>query len=159
MTGQPRLRDLGVAVGTLPTGPTNAITDVAGVAVGHVTVSDGAVQTGVTAILAHPGHPFRDKLPAAVHVLNGFGKSIGLMQVAELGTLETPIVLTNTLSVGTAATALVRHMLAETPEIGASTGTINPVVMECNDGAWLNDIRGLHVSEDDVLRALQSVGP
>jgi D-aminopeptidase len=159
MSVQPRLRDLGITIGALPTGPGNAITDVTGVAVGHVTLSDGSAQTGVTAIRAHPGHPFRDKLPAAAHVLNGFGKSIGLMQVAELGTLETPIVLTNTLSVGTAATALVRHMLAETPEIGASTGTVNPVVMECNDGAWLNDIRGLHVSEDDVLRALQSVGP
>ncbi|MEQ8398749.1 P1 family peptidase [Thalassobaculum sp.] len=159
MSAQPRLRDLGIAIGTLPTGPANAITDVAGVAVGHATLSDGPVQTGVTAIRTHAGHPFRDKLPAAAHVLNGFGKSIGLMQVAELGTLETPIVLTNTLSVGTAATALVRHMLAETPEIGASTGTVNPVVMECNDGAWLNDIRGLHVSEDDVLRALQSVAP
>lgn len=159
MTGAARLRDLGVAIGSLPPGPANAITDVAGVTVGHVTLSDGPVQTGVTAIRPHPGHPFRDKLPAAVHVVNGFGKSIGLMQVAELGTLETPVVLTNTLSVGTAATALVRHALAETPEIGASTGTVNPVVMECNDGAWLNDIRGLHVSEDDVLRALDGTGP
>lgn len=159
MTGQPRLRDLGITIGTLPPGPANAITDVAGVSVGHATLSDGAVQTGVTAIRPHPGHPFRDKLPAAVHVLNGFGKSIGLMQVAELGTLETPIVLTNTLSVGTAATALVRHMLAETPEIGASTGTVNPLVLECNDGSWLNDIRGLHVGEDEVLQALRAVGP
>ena len=152
MTGMPRVRDLGVAIGTLPTGPANAIVDVAGITVGHVTLSDGDVQTGVTAILPHAGHPFRDKLPAAVHVINGFGKSAGLMQLAELGTLETPVVLTNTLSVGTAATALVRHMLAATPEIGASTGTVNPVVMECNDGAWLNDIRGLHVTEDDVRR-------
>jgi len=155
----PRLRDLGVAIGRLPTGPANAITDVAGVSVGHVTLSDGAVQTGVTAIRPHPGHPFRDKLPAAAHVLNGFGKSIGLVQLAELGTLETPVVLTNTLSVGTAATALVRHMLDATPEIGDSTGTVNPVVMECNDGAWLNDIRGLHVSEADVRRALETTGP
>src|SRR3546814_3976004 len=81
------------------------------------------------------------------------------MQLAELGTLETPVVLTNTLSVGTAATALVRHMLDGTPEIGASTGTVNPVVMECNDGAWLNDIRGLHVTEDEVLRSLAATGP
>ena len=159
MTGMPRVRDLGVAIGTLPTGPANAIVDVAGITVGHVTLSDGDVQTGVTAILPHAGHPFRDKLPAAVHVINGFGKSAGLMQLAELGTLETPVVLTNTLSVGTDATALVRHMLAATPEIGASTGTVNPVVMECNDGAWLNDIRGLHVTEDDVRRALDSAGP
>lgn len=162
MTGLPtgpRLRDLGVVIGTLPPGPGNAITDVAGVTVGHATLSDGDVQTGVTAIRPHPGHAFRAKLPAAVHVLNGFGKSVGLMQLAELGTLETPVVLTNTLSVGTASTALVRHMLAATPEIGASTGTVNPVVMECNDGAWLNDIRGLHVREDDVLAALAAAGP
>lgn len=159
MDGQPRLRDLGVSIGTLPPGAANSIADVAGVSVGHVTVSDGAVQTGVTAVRPHAGHPFRDKLPAAVHVVNGFGKSTGLMQLAELGTLETPVVLTNTLSVGTAATALVRHMLASTPEIGASTGTVNPVVMECNDGAWLNDIRGLHVGEADVLRTLDGTGP
>jgi len=159
MNDQPRLRDLGVTIGTLPPGPGNAITDVAGVAVGHVTLSEGAVQTGVTAVVAHPGHAFRDKLPAAVHVVNGFGKSIGLMQLVELGTLETPVVLTNTLSVGTAATALVRHMLDTTPEIGASTGTVNPVVMECNDGAWLNDIRSLHVTEADVRQALETAGP
>ncbi|MEQ8816702.1 MAG: P1 family peptidase [Thalassobaculum sp.] len=159
MDDRPRLRDLGVTIGTLPAGPGNAITDVAGVAVGHVTLSDGAVQTGVTAVIPHAGHPFRDKLPAAVHVVNGFGKSAGLMQLAELGTLETPVVLTNTLSVGTASTALVRHMLETTPEIGASTGTVNPIVMECNDGAWLNDIRGLHVGEEHVLRALAEAGP
>lgn len=162
MSGAPtgsRLRDLGVTIGVLPPGPGNAITDVAGVTVGHVTLSDGDVQTGVTAIHPYPGHPFRAKLPAAVHVVNGFGKSVGLMQLAELGTLETPVVLTNTLSVGTAATALVRHMLSTTPEIGASTGTVNPVVLECNDGAWLNDIRGLHVAEDDVLRVLDATGP
>ena len=91
MSVQPRLRDLGITIGALPTGPGNAITDVPGVAVGHVTLSDGSAQTGVTAIRAHPGHPFRDKLPAAAHVLNGFGKSIGLMQVAELGTAEAKI--------------------------------------------------------------------
>ncbi|MEQ9334336.1 P1 family peptidase [Thalassobaculum sp.] len=159
MDDRPRLRDLGVTIGTLPAGPGNAITDVAGVAVGHVTLSDGPVQTGVTAVMPHAGHPFRDKLPAAVHVVNGFGKSTGLMQLAELGTLETPVVLTNTLSVGTASTALVRHMLETTPEIGASTGTVNPIVMECNDGAWLNDIRGLHVGEEHVLRALAEAGP
>lgn len=158
MASQPRLRDLGVTIGTLPPGPANAIADVAGITVGHVTLSDGAIQTGVTVLRPHAGHPFRDKLPAAVHVVNGFGKSAGLMQLAELGTLETPVVLTNTLSVGTASTALVRHMLATAPEIGASTGTVNPVVMECNDGAWLNDIRGLHVTEEHVLQALDATG-
>lgn len=158
MDRQPRLRELGVTIGTLPTGSANAITDVAGVTVGHVTLSDGKVQTGVTAVRPHPGHAFRDKLPAAVQVVNGFGKSVGLMQLAELGTLETPVVLTNTLSVGTASTALVRHMLAATPEIGHSTGTVNAVVMECNDGGWLNDIRGLHVTEEHVLAALDGTG-
>lgn len=158
MASQPRLRDLGVTIGTLPPGPANAISDLAGVTVGHVTLSDGAIQTGVTVLRPHAGHPFRDKLPAAVHVVNGFGKSAGLMQLAELGTLETPVVLTNTLSVGAASTALVRHMLATAPEIGATTGTVNPVVMECNDGAWLNDIRGLHVTEEHVLQALDATG-
>lgn len=152
-------RALGLRIGDLPTGAANTIADVPGVAVGHTTLSDGAVQTGVTAIRLHPGHPFREKLPAAFHVLNGFGKSIGLVQVEELGTVETPIVLTNTLSVGTAATALVRHMLETTPEIGATTGTVNPVVMECNDGSWLNDIRGLHVTEDHVRSALKAAAP
>lgn len=152
-------RALGLRIGDLPTGAANTIADVPGAAVGHTTLSDGAVQTGVTAIRLHPGHPFREKLPAASHVLNGFGKSIGLVQVEELGTVETPIVLTNTLSVGTAATALVRHMLDTTPEIGATTGTVNPVVMECNDGSWLNDIRGLHVEERHVRTALESAGP
>lgn len=150
------IRALGIRIGALPPGPANSIADVPGVAVGHITLSDGAVQTGVTAIRFHAGNAFRDKLPAAVHVLNGFGKSIGLVQVEELGTLETPVVLTNTLSVGTAATALVRHMLETTPEIGDTTGTVNPVVMECNDGAWLNDIRGLHVQESHVRAALDT---
>ncbi len=153
------LRALGRSIGELPTGPTNTLTDVPGVAVGHVSLSDGAVQTGVTAVRLHSGNAFRDKLPAAAHVLNGFGKSIGLMQVEELGTLETPVVLTNTLSVGAAATALVRHMLETTPEIGDTTGTVNPVVMECNDGAWLNDIRGLHVEESHVRAALDAASP
>ena len=152
-------RSLGIVVGEMPAGPANRITDVPGVAVGHVTLSDGPVQTGVTAVRFHDGNAFREKLPAAAHVLNGFGKSIGLVQVEELGTLETAVVLTNTLSVGTAATALVRHMLETTPEIGDTTGTVNPVVMECNDGAWLNDIRGLHVQESHVRAALDAVAP
>jgi len=149
-----RARERGIRIGALPTGPRNAITDVAGVAVGQVTLSEGPVQTGCTAIRLHDGHPFREKLPAAVHVLNGFGKSIGLTQIAEMGTIETPIVLTNTLSVGTAATALVRHMLELTREIGETTGTVNPVVMECKDGGGLNQIRGLHLTEDHVAAAL-----
>lgn len=153
----PSLRPHGITIGSLPTGPSNTIADVPGVAVGHVTLGGGEVQTGVTAVRLHPGHPFRDKLPAAAHVLNGFGKSVGLVQVEELGTIETPVILTNTLSVGTTATALVRHMLEITPEIGDTTGTVNPVVMECNDGSWLNDIRGLHVQESHVRAALDGV--
>ena len=150
----PRLRDLGIVIGSLAPGDRNSITDVDGVRVGHVDLSEGSVQTGCTAIRLHDGHPFREKLAAAVHVINGFGKSVGLLQIDELGTLETPIILTNTLAVGTAATALVRHMLKVTPEIGATTGTVNPVVLECNDGTWLNDIRGLHLREEHVLSAL-----
>jgi D-aminopeptidase len=144
----------GILIGSLPPGPSNALTDVPGIRIGHVTLSDGAIQTGCTAVHLHPGHPFRDKLAAAVEVINGFGKSIGFPQIAELGTIETPVVLTNTLSVGTAATALVRHMLDQTPEIGEATGTVNPVILECNDGGWLNDIRGLHVTEAQVRQAL-----
>lgn len=152
------LRDLGLRIGGLKPGRANTIADVPGVTVGHLTLSDGPVQTGCTAVHLHQGHPFRDKLPAAGHVLNGFGKSVGLVQIAELGTIETPVLLTNTLSVGTAATALVRHLLDMTPEIGAATGTVNPMVLECNDGAWLNDIRGLHLTEEHVRRALAEAG-
>ena len=141
--------------GTLPKGEKNLITDVPGVKVGHCTLQNGAVQTGVTAVLPHGGNCFLEKCPAAAHVINGFGKSTGLVQVQELGTLETPIVLTNTLSVGTALTALVRRMLAENPDIGVTTGTVNSVVMECNDGR-LSDIRGLHVKEEHVFAALDA---
>ena len=141
--------------GTLPKGEKNLVTDVPGVAVGHCTLQEGKIQTGVTAILPHGGNCFQSKCLAAAHVINGFGKSTGLVQVQELGTLETPIVLTNTLSVGTAHTALVRYMLEGNPDIGVATGTVNPVVMECNDGR-LNDIRGLHIAEEHVRRALHA---
>jgi D-aminopeptidase len=151
-----RIRDYGVIIGELPTGKKNAITDVSGVKVGHMTLNDGAVKTGVTAILPHGGDLFREKLLAAVHVINGFGKSVGTLQIDELGTLETPIVLTNTFSVGTAYDAVVDYMLERNPEIGAATGTVNPVVCECNDG-FLNDIRGKHVQKKHVLRALDRV--
>ena len=154
-----RPRQHGISIGSLPVGATNSLTDVPGVRVGHVTLSDGPIQTGCTAIHLHPGHPFRDKLAAGVEVLNGFGKSIGFPQIVELGTVETPVVLTNTLSVGTAATALIGHMLERTPEIGETTGTVNPVVLECNDGSWLNDIRGLHVTEGHVREALGAAQP
>ena len=147
-------RDFGLSVGQLPTGPSNSLADIDDLSFGHVTLSNGAVQTGVSVIHPTQDSPFEQKCPAASHIINGFGKSIGLMQLDELGQLETPIVLTNTLSVGTAATALVRYMLQSHPAIGETTGTVNPVVMECNDGGYLNDIRGLHISEDHVGQAL-----
>lgn len=130
----------------------NSITTVPGVRVGHVTLAKDAVQTGVTAILPTTGNIFRNKLPAAVHVINGYGKSLGLVQVEELGTIESPIILTNTLSVGTAHQALVRYLLAENPEIG-ETGSVNPLVFECYDGE-LSDIRGLHITEEHVFQAI-----
>ncbi len=142
-------RSLGIHIGRMEQGPLNLITDVKGVLVGHQTLDSGSVQTGVTAIVPHGGNCFEQKLPLVIHVINGFGKSMGLVQAEELGQLETPILLTNTLSAGTAFTALCRCMLEENPAIGRETGTVNPVVMECNDG-WLNDIRGLHIGEKDV---------
>jgi D-aminopeptidase len=139
-------------IGTLIQGPRNAITDVEGVTVGHQTLDDGGVQTGVTVIRPHAGDPFRDKVPAAAVVLNGFGKSVGLVQLAELGVLETPIALTNTFSVGTVGTAQIRHCVAANPESGRSLPTVNPLVFECNDG-FLNDIQRLAVTEADYLQA------
>ena len=135
-------------------GKLNLITDVPGVKVANVTIQDGAeINTGVTAILPHTGDIFHDKVMAGVSVINGFGKSLGLVQVEELGTIETPIVMTNTLSVGTAAEALTEYMLERNDDIGVKTGTVNCVVTECNDGR-LNDIRGLHVKAEHVNEAL-----
>jgi len=157
-----RARDLGIVPGMLPTGPANAITDVAGVTVGHTTIRRGAgalvrgvgpVRTGVTAILAHGGDLFASKVPASAEVFNGYGKSLGLMQIAELGQLESPIVLTNTLNVGKVADALVGWAIEQHPAIGVTTATINPVVAECNDG-YLNDIGGRHVGEVETRAAL-----
>ncbi len=145
--------NLGITIGSLPAGRRNTIADAGGVTVGHRTVCDGDVQTGVTAILPHGGDLFHDKVPASCYVINGFGKSVGLLQIDELGTLETPILLTNTLSVGVCSTALVRYMLGRCPDIAKTTSTVNPVVCECNDGR-LNDIRGMHVGEEDALEAL-----
>ena len=143
----------GIRVGKLPCGPLDKISDVPGVTVGHCTLADGEVQTGVTALLPHQGDIFHDKVMAASHVINGFGKTTGLVQIDELGTLETPILFTNTLSVGTVETALVKYMLNKNPDICETTGSVNPVVCECNDGG-LNDIRGLHVTEENALAAL-----
>jgi len=139
-------------------GPQNAITDVAGVAVGAKTISQADVHTGVTAVLAHGGNLFEEKVPAGHCVFNGYGKSAGLMQLAELGTIETPIVLTNTLSVGTAFTALVRYMMEANPGIGGPDGSVNPLVCECNDG-FLSDIRSLAVTEADVFDAIKAASP
>lgn len=149
------LKEHPINIGKMNRGKRNSITDVHGVKIGHVTLDDGKIKTGVTAILPHGGNLFKEKVVAAAHVINGFGKSIGLVQIEELGTIETPIVMTNTLSVGTCATALVRYMLEENEDIGTSTGTVNPVVCECNDG-WLNDIRGLHVKEEHVFEAINN---
>lgn len=151
---QKNLRDYGVAIGVLAPGQWNAITDVPGVAVGHTTLVRGdAIRTGVTAVLPHAGNVFQDKVPAAVYVGNGFGKLAGSTQVAELGTLETPIVLTNTLGVPVAADALIDHAFSF-PANG-EVRSVNPVVGETNDG-HLNDIRGRHVTKQDVLAAIKS---
>ena len=148
------LRDYGVAIGVLPTGRWNAITDVPGVLVGQTTLVRGSnVRTGVTAILPYAGNIFQDKVPAAVYVGNGFGKLTGTTQVAELGNLETPIVLTNTLSVPTAADALIDYTFSFPANAGVLS--VNPVVGETNDG-YLNDIRGRHVTKADVLAAIRS---
>ncbi len=152
-------RDFGLIPDATPTGATNAITDVAGVRVGHHTRRDGNLNTGFTAILPHGGNLFRDKVPAAVSVINGFGKSSGLMQVAELGSIETPILLTNTFSVGVGFTALVRDAIRANPAVGRETSTVNPLVCECNDG-FLNDIQAMALTEADAEAALAAAsGP
>lgn len=148
-----RPRDYGIPFGVLPTGPLNAITDVAGVRVGQVTLQQGSnVRTGVTAILPHAGNLFQQKSPAAIYIGNGFGKLTGYSQVEELGTLETPIILTNTLSVPTAADAVIDYTLSQPGN--EQVRSVNPVVGETNDG-FLNDIRGRHVTKQHVLDALR----
>ena len=147
-----RVRDLGIVVGVMKPGTYNAITDVTGVKVGHMTLIRGdSIRTGVTAILPHDGNLFAEKVPAAIAVGNGYGKLAGSTQVEELGNLETPIILTNTLSVPVAANALIDHALGD-PE-NASLRSINPVVGETND-SYLNDIQGRHVTTEDVLTAI-----
>ncbi len=151
---RPRARDLGIVVGTLPTGPRNAITDVPGVLVGQVTLIRGErVRTGVTAVLPHGGNLFRDKVPGAVFVGNGFGKLMGSTQVNELGEIETPILLTSTLNVPRVADALLDYML-QLPG-NEDVVSINPLVAETNDGR-LNDIRGRHVGREEVFAAIRS---
>ncbi|SHH66778.1 DmpA family aminopeptidase [Pollutimonas bauzanensis] len=142
-------------VGYLPAGASDRITDVPGVAVGHATLSRGEVQTGVTVIRPHGGDEFLCKVPAAATVINGFGKSIGLVQVQELGVLETPIALTNTFAVGEVATAQFRQAVANHPQIGRDWPTVNPLVFECNDG-YLNDIQAFAVSAGDYHGACRA---
>ncbi len=150
----PRARDLGVAPGIFAPGTHNAITDVAGVRVGHATVIEGdSVRTGVTAVLPHGGNLYLERVPGAVHVGNGFGKLAGSTQVAELGEIESPILLTCTLCVWKAADALAAYML-EQPGM-AEVRSVNPLVGETNDG-WLNDIRSRPISAKDVRQALDS---
>jgi len=153
-TQRPRAREAGVVVGIMQPGPLNAITDVPGVRVGQVTVREGdRIRTGVTAILPHGGNPFRERVPAALHVGNGFGKLLGVTQLRELGELETPILLTCTLCVWRAADAMVEWLL-EQPGM-ENVRSINPVVGETNDGT-LNDIRARPIRPEHVRRALES---
>jgi D-aminopeptidase len=151
---RPRARDLAVAPGTMEPGPANAITDVAGVLVGHHTLDSGEnIRTGVTAILPHGGNLFAEKVPGAVFIGNAFGKLAGSTQVEELGTIESPIVLTNTLSVGAGLEGVVRWTIAQPGNDGVRS--VNGLVGETNDGG-LNDIRGLHVRPEHVVQAITS---
>lgn len=154
---QLRARDYHITVGELPTGPRNKITDVPGVTVGHCTVDTLEHKTGVTVLLPSVENPFTHKLPAAAFVLNGFGKSLGLVQVEELGTIETPIALTNTLNVGLVHDAMVEYMLTRCQAEGVPLRSVNPVVCECNDGG-LNHIQVRAVGKEQVFTALASAG-
>jgi D-aminopeptidase len=151
---RPRASDLGLKVGILPTGSLDAITDVAGVEVGHTTISRGDdIHTGVTAVLPHSGNLYREKVPGAVFAGNGFGKLVGSTQVDEMGDIETPILLTSTTSVPRVADALIGYMLALAGN--EEVLSINPLVGETNDG-YLNDIRGRHITPDDVFAAIKN---
>lgn len=149
---RPAARESGVP------GPKNLITDVPGVLVGHSTVATDEYNTGVTAILPRSGNLYEHKVVAGCHVINGYGKSVGLMQIGEMGAIETPILLTNTFSVGACMDALFKYMVKTDPEIGGEVGTVNPLVLECFDG-HLSNIRGFAVSDENVLEAIQAAGP
>ena len=159
-----RFRDLIPIPNHLPTGPSNMITDVAGVRIGHVTriegdgkliIGKGPIRTGITAILPHSGNLFREKVPAAVYTINGYGKATGFEQIRDLGEIETPICLTSTLNVGRVWDAVVSYSIRENPDIAISTGNVSPVVGECNDNL-LNDGQGRHIGEVDVLQAIDN---
>ncbi|MFX0061956.1 MAG: P1 family peptidase [Candidatus Hermodarchaeota archaeon] len=155
---------MGLTIGTLPIGTKNSITDAPGVMVGHSTIIKGEgklkpgygpIRTGITVIFPHDRNLFREKVQARVTIINGFGKSIGLPQIQELGEIETPILITNTLNVPRVADALIDYMIEQNPEIGIKTGTVNPIVTECND-SFLNDIQGRHVRKENVLKAFHN---
>jgi len=142
-------------IGLLEAGPRGTIADVAGVTVGHCTLAQGAVQTGVTVVRPHAGDVYRDNTPAAACVINGFGKSVGLVQLEELGVIETPIALTNTFGVGTIANSQIRAAIAANPRIGREDPSVNPLVFECNDG-YLNDMQALAIDEAHYRSALDA---
>ena len=155
-----RLRDLGHVVGCFPPGPRNALVDVPEVLVGHETlISDGpadlAVRTGVTAVLPHGGNLHAEKVLGGAHIINAYGKAAGLTQLAELGTIESPILVTSTLSVGAAWEGGLRHLLEQNPEAGRDRDTVNVIVGDVFDG-WLSDARGLHVRPDDAVAAIRA---
>ncbi len=162
-----RARDLGIVIGRLDPGPLNAITDVPGVRVGHVTIrrgegalrpGEGPVRTGVTAILPHGGDLWREKVPAATFVLNGTGEMTGSIWIETQGALEVPILLTNTMNVGRVMDGVVAYMLKRYPDIGIGDDVVAPTVAECDDST-LNDARGVHVSIEDTVRAIESARP
>lgn len=151
---RPSARELGLVIGVLPTGKWNAITDVSGIKVGHSTLLKGdSVRTGVTVILPHDGNLFQQKVPAAIYTGNGFGKLAGSTQVQELGNLESLVVLTNTMNVATAMEAVITHTIAQPGN--ENVMSVNALIGETNDG-WLNDIRGRHVTHNDVLDAIRN---
>lgn len=155
MATQAKLSDYGISVGTLPSGPLGKISDVPGVTVGHCTVDTQTQKTGVTVVMPCADDMFAQKLPAAACVLNGFGKTAGLVQIGELGTLETPIALTNTLNVGLVYDAMVEYMVGRCAQSGTALRSVNPVVAECNDGG-LNDIARRAVRQEHVFAAIEN---
>jgi D-aminopeptidase len=150
-----RLRELGYSVGRFPTGHLNALVDVPGVLVGHRTLDAGASRTGVTAILPHADNIYEEKVLGACHVINGYGKAAGLTQLEELGTIESPILLTSTLSVGPVWEGGLRHLLDRNPDAARDRDTVNVIVGECFDG-WLSDARALAVRPEHALEAISA---
>ena len=164
ITPRKRARTLGLKIGSIPPGPRNAISDVTGILVGHSTLiegegklipGEGPIRTGVTAILPHDGNLFTDPVVGTVHIINGFGKAVGLAQLMELGRVETPILLTSTLNVGIVEDAVTQYMIEHNPQAGISKTTPNPIVAECHDG-YLNDAQGRHIRKSHVYEAIQS---